>query len=246
MTKLSVQLPFAGFYDTSHSQLFDDYIENEIEYLRDEHGLTNAQADALQSAFYDSDFKAMHRQYAKDYAAAFFDLLHTAGTYINERSPKTFLPELCTIKYDFESLESPKYYNYNTDRIYVKIDQTILQAMLSLVLTHYKEGFFSLIADQYTSYDGFHSFHPNTFEEWPSNIAEWGEARLGTVLQAFTIYTLETYEVKDIDLNDVLSGYSLMEDYRCNGNFDNLVWEFASAEYKQLSEAARAQLQLAL
>jgi hypothetical protein len=64
----------------------------------------------------------------------------------------------------FESLESPKYYNYSNDSINVLIDPN--KETISNYIYENKEAFCKYLKENYTSCDGFASYHSNSFDEW--------------------------------------------------------------------------------
>lgn len=89
------------------------------------------------------------------------------------------------IELHFEDLISPKYYNYSTDTINVNY---ILDTNTLLLINSYlklnKSKFSTYLKENYTSYDGFMSFHSTDVKEW-SNITENSgdiEHKFGSVL----------------------------------------------------------------
>ena len=90
-------------------------------------------------------------------------------------------------KIEFQSLESPKYYNYSNDVIDCTI-QPKKQAILNYIKKHKKE-FDIYLKDTYTNYDGFISHYDNN-----SNSEDWNETniinglhQLGSVLNFICI-----------------------------------------------------------
>lgn len=81
---------------------------------------------------------------------------------------------------EYESLSSPKFYNFSNDSINCKItfDQKILQEYINENI----EAFTKFIEDRYTSRDGFSSFHSNDVEDW-KNLDDLGEHSTGSVLE---------------------------------------------------------------
>lgn len=89
----------------------------------------------------------------------------------------------------FESLYSPREYNFHNDSINIEIelsDENILN--IKKFLYDNIEDFKIFLKDRYTSYSGFISHHPNTVEGWRENtlnFMEYGENEhyLGSVLE---------------------------------------------------------------
>ncbi len=67
-----------------------------------------------------------------------------------------------TIK--FESLKSPKYYNFENDSINVLIGP--IKENISNYIYEHKEEFCKYLKENYSSCDGFISHHSNSFDEW--------------------------------------------------------------------------------
>lgn len=121
---------------------------------------------------------------------------------------------------EFESLQSPKYYNFSTDSINCKI--TFDTELLTKYINDNLEAFTEYIKDRYTSRSGFISSYSNNVNDW-LDVNEYGEHEAGAVLQ-FVIY------------NEYGSEYSAVEDlyYESNCYEDFYNYEF---DYKGMIKA---------
>jgi hypothetical protein len=210
---LSVKVPFSGFYESSHSELFDNWIEREIEYLENECQAPPEEAAELSELFFQSmDWKGLYRRYAKAYTEAVQDLIND-GSGLN--------PPLIM---KFKELTSPKVYNYSTDCIYATMQAKDLQDLLGIVP---RGKWVAYVEEQCTGRDGFISHFPADYAAWDQDITTWNEAQLGMILEAYLMYVLEL----DILGENALSPYTLMEYYQSNGHLDNDVWEFVGKEF---------------
>ena len=71
------------------------------------------------------------------------------------------------LKIEYQSIHSPKYYNFETDTIHVKYKLTLkCIASINIYLKENKEAFDKYIVRHYTSYDGFMSSWSNNSEVW--------------------------------------------------------------------------------
>ena len=71
------------------------------------------------------------------------------------------------VKIKYQLISSPKYYNFETDSIYVKYSLTnIAVKAINKYLIDNKDAFTKYIKDHYTSRDGFNSWHSNDANEW--------------------------------------------------------------------------------
>lgn len=68
------------------------------------------------------------------------------------------------IKFDFESLDSPKYYNYGNDRLFCYVEK--IDDIKTKVLSDYKDKLIKYLDRYFTSREGFTSFIPNTLQEF--------------------------------------------------------------------------------
>ena len=135
------------------------------------------------------------------------------------------------IVFTYQSLSSPRYYNYSNDSINIEITSTkqFLKELEEYINTNINK-FSSYIKERYTSYDGFSSFYSNDYKEWLTYLnketLESNEHYLGTFLE---FYFAEEY-------NDISED---MYDYcheQCIGNgfaFECVDWE---AVRKELNE----------
>ena len=74
----------------------------------------------------------------------------------------------CLEIWDDVEVYSPKYYNYDNDRIYARLyleDNVITDKILPLMEQN-RDKLAKMIYDNHTSYDGFCSFMENTYEAW--------------------------------------------------------------------------------
>lgn len=196
-----VQVPFfPGFYESSLSHMIDyeeeSRNENEMERIRGiEEGGEYYTADSVEygpeyvktrklipefqidsndvwQAYYDStDYSACYRAAAKAYAAAIVDFM------ADELDFKS--------KAVFESMDSPREYNFTTDRLYLFFPWKELQAMRRELP---KDKLQEAIAERFTSRDGFSSFYRNTLEAWPRSLKKWDHNQLGTLFDAWILW----------------------------------------------------------
>lgn len=177
--KMIINLPFAGFYHSHYDQELDYCLEREIEYQQEEGELHGLELHECYDAYFNAcNWDIAHRDIAREYVGFFKDLLAEHGLEIG---------------LEFESMKSPRFYNFETDRIFAYISEpdanTLFDAVEKAVLAE-------TIRERFTSRDGFRSFYSNDIAEWLEKpIDEWDHNELGTLLLAF----LEQKEVEDYD-----------------------------------------------
>jgi hypothetical protein len=189
---MKTTIPFSGFYYSVHDQELD-YILEQC-FSNDCGDVYNSLA---QSAHDNADWFSIHSGYAKLYTEAF---------------AKEF--ELETVK--FKKLDSPKYYNFETDRIFCEINISEVNRLYKTVCKKVLED---RIQERFTSRDGFISFYPNELAKWPNKLEDWDINQVGTLIEAYTVHVEPEF------LHNQFKEYDLLEDYRCNGVIENLLYE---------------------
>ena len=174
-------IPFSGFYETIHDNAIDRAIESLFENDR---GDCNSD---LINHFYSSDcinFDAVRTEYAKDYTQAF---------------------AIATkLQLTFDELNSPKKYNFATDRIFVNITEESVRKLFAAVD---KNALRQRIRANFTSRSGFISYYSSDLNEWPEDVTKWDHNQIGTLISVAVDFVEEKY----------------MEDLSGSGEVDNWV-----------------------
>jgi len=137
--KILTRIPFDGFYNSFISYNIDNHIEQEIDYHNDELGI---------KCDYDSfDININYEILCKSY-------LDHLEEYIFDNMG-------IEIDLIFESIASPKFYNYSTDLIYAYVDRSVL----ALLVAEYGDDYNKFIGVDFAewSYDDLESLFPCEF-----------------------------------------------------------------------------------
>lgn len=173
LNKIEIQLPFSGFYHSMHDYYIDNFIEHEVEYLENELNYTSEQIDIINDRFYMMDYspirKAICEHYINAFNAVFYD---EYNVHLN---------------LEYSQLISPRFYNFETDRLYVFVDESVFNDVVTLVN---KKDFKEMIEDRYSKRDGFTPFQ-STLEAIENN---------DTIL--FSAEVLEMLLTEDQVIND--------------------------------------------
>ena len=173
-------IPFSGFYNSIHNWQIDHSLES---MLCDSYSNTN---DKLLSELIDSiDYQRCFESYAKEYTGRF--------------------SERFGISLEFESLRSPKYYNFETDRIFCKISDSEIVRIFSLTK---KETLKEKIKERFTSCSGFISHYPNDLESWDQDPTTWDHNELGTLIEAYISDHDEHSEEYELSISEYISEVS--------------------------------------
>ena len=141
LNKIEIQLPFSGFYHSIHDSYIDNHIEYELDYLESEMGHTDEQLDIIKDRFYMMDYapirKAICEHYINAYNAVFYDEYDIH------------------LDLEYSELISPKFYNFETDRLFALIDESIYNEVTTLINT---QDFKTMLKDKFKCRDGFMPF----------------------------------------------------------------------------------------
>lgn len=165
MNKIASLPFFPGFYETFLSGLIDDEIEQSV----DHDGIT------LEECLDLYDASAASLAISRAWVEAF-----------NEKTG---------LSLRFESMQSPKEYNFTTDRVFVEI---VSEDFAKLKVLIGGSVFKKVLKDKFTSYDGFASFYSSNPEdaEWQKPFDEWDHNQLEALIQTFVLSHI-TDNIKD-------------------------------------------------
>ena len=174
--QLEINFPmFEGFY---HSQL--DLLENVEVGEGDDYCMNEEQFDEI-------DWNKTNENVSKFYLDYFKDEL------------SDFFKSIGVLSLEFIKVNSPKYYNYSTDKLVCNIE--INKYVFVHELRKYDfDDWEQFLKYDFTSYDGFISFYPNTSIEWDELINENIEDNniiIETLLKFYLEQNEEFYKIKE-------------------------------------------------
>lgn len=210
---LTIAIPtFTGFYESLHSLAIDDEAQ---------------QAVADESGFFDEDdelavgaFNAFHytsemlTEYAKAYVKRWTAHVEEETGY--------------DLKAEFSELYSPREYNFETDRIFVKVPEESVRHMIKWMD---KQVWADLIQKRLEPRPGFAPFYSNSVHssDWDlTQFKDWGPAKLELLCEAW----LKT----EGDLEDQLqrADAEIVETMQSNGDVHSVVWNHAPEKFVEL------------
>lgn len=181
--KLIVNLPFDGFYESAYSDIIDREDESWGEYEAEEYEpswpepLQLDASDLAELLYHHTDYKGAHNQIARDYVDA-FDCVAGEALGISRKGK----PSLCL---EFESMSSPREYNFETDKIFAYIPAVIVRRLFKISRDNMHAMLAATIQERFTSCSGFISFYSNDIAAWLEKPVEsWDHNELGTLLIA--------------------------------------------------------------
>jgi hypothetical protein len=136
-------IPFHGFYESTLSEMIDGEQEQEAEYRSPETGVSESDYNEILAEC--TDYRQVHEAIAQKWMDAFDE--HCADQTGIELGLR------------FESLNSPREYNFCTDRIFVHVPVRVVRALIKAT-----EGGVELrvvARERHSCRDGFISFIPS-------------------------------------------------------------------------------------
>jgi hypothetical protein len=211
----SILIPFPGFYESSLSAIVDDEIEQVFDIS--DGGGVSAIPDVWIGA-HAINYSAIYKEVARLYGFAWVEQF-TEATGI-------------ALDAQFEEMTSPKYYNFETDRLFMTISALAVAHLFEASEADNHERLTAVIKERHTSYDGFASFYSNDLGEWLSKpVGTWDHNELCTLLLA----VLAIHEGGDGDF----AAWELLENDRCNGHISNAVYAAMTPELIAFADLQR-------
>lgn len=234
---------FSGFYNTYAGEYICSLDESEQDYITEQ--MEAETPDWIDEGLH-GDFKAFVKDGDKPaFIEKLWDNYYNAYNYSEARQAycEAYAGEVCgllKIPYLGQEMTSPRYYNFETDKIHVKLAADTLQRWIERLQRdkELQESFAQVLKDNCTSYDGFISFHSNALDDYLElPLDDWCNIKAGLLLYAILKldcpdemgegYSSEMSFVDD--LLESLSGNGFSHEY--TANFDDILRE-ALAEYR--------------
>ena len=213
---------FPGFYESALDAMIDDEIESV--FNTDDSGCNSNIPSAIYGGSgveYHVDYSEAHIALAKEYLSA----------WMEQFKGETGI----ALDYEYESYSSPRYYNFETDRLFCWISDASIAALFEASAADNHKQLAEHIAARFTSRSGFISSYPNDLESWLEKpVAEWDHNELATLLDAvLSIHCDESQQ------EQLFNTWELMESFRCNGGLSNAVWEGIPEKIRRFADMQR-------
>ena len=186
-------IPFAGFYESWHDQVFDDALE---QMFSDEDG--DPLGDLIDEAWQTVDWEKVRIAYSKEYVEGWKEYF-----------------DLPSVK--FKNLDSPREYNFHTDRIFVTIN---LKDICKMLLRTDSKVFRDLVKESFTSRSGFTSHYDPDIDKWDDDVTTWDHNEIGTLVEAYCM------PISQRGSSAYTGGFEeeyACNDRNCNGEIDEMI-----------------------
>ena len=167
---------FRGFYNS----VWDD----DSESRRSESEYVNQEREQLGKEPLDIEFLMDEMVGTADYET-YYDGLAASIVSATENGVNEILET--KMKFTFQKLNSPAYYNYTNDSIDIEIEAECKEiAKIREYIATHKWEFEQYLKENYTSKSGFNSYYSNRYDDWVAetkDFTDYGKHELGAVLQ---------------------------------------------------------------
>ena len=178
---LEVRLPFSGFYETINGEALSQIAEMELGVDENE-DITDEQEKEYDNV----DWSNMSAKYAQEYTK--------------------IMSEELGINIIYADLESPREYNFETDKIFSYISIVKLKEMFEEVKE--TKEFQSLVKDKFTTREGFSSNYSNDILDW-GEIETWDYNQLYTVVSTYLEANVGLYELEQTAFEKITQSGSI-------------------------------------
>ena len=186
MKKLETTIPFDGFYNSCISADIEREIDCLTQYYSESYELNDNEEQLLSNSFLSVNNINFYNEICKDYVSFYIDKLN--------ETLKDF-----TLKATYKCFISPKEYNFETDRIFIEIEENHCIDFIKYIIKNYKKKLEKKIQDRFTSRSGFISSYKNSLHLWTKDFKEWDCNMIGTCFELFDLeeedinYSLREY-----------------------------------------------------
>lgn len=182
-------IPFQGFYYSIYDSQLECEHERNVENLEEQY--PNVEPSDISDEIYNrTDWKKAHEIVAKYYVTYFND-------YVKDVTG-------VDLGLTFVELVSPRFYNFETDRILCEIP---LESVKTLRMSTPNSTFAHMIRERHTSRDGFHSFYSNNIHHWlAKNLEDYDANEVQTLLMSWIEHLEEEVEEWEHDVFEQMCG----------------------------------------
>jgi len=218
---LSVNIPFEGFYNSIWDSEIDSVLEMDAEGYAE-----NDREENPKELHISADEFAGFLWECVDYSKLHNLMAHAICDAWNQVASENVDFELGL---RFEEITSPRYYNFETDRLFATIPRATVARLFRMARADKFAKLSDIIRQRFTSCDGFISHYSNCLGDWLAKpVSQWDHNELGTLLIACVG-----------DANEDLQVYYRAVD--CDGFYHELCESYDYAKVKEKTEELRAE-----
>ena len=196
--QILVQIPFGGFYCSIWGSEIDFIESTEIEHYNLEHNTEKTWND------FEIDYETIRNEISKNYC-------HYWSQQLSQNVSFNIGEDL-EVYFNFESLVSPRYYNFETDRIFAYCDFEKFKELYDRLA---KYGFKEWLFERMKPCSGFIPHYSNCLEDW-GDLENWDFNQYGLFLEWLDGQYVEDWKVLD-DMLEIIT-ITVMENMKLKEN----------------------------
>lgn len=220
---VNTQIPFCGYFESILSDHANCLIENFVDYIADPVTYSHYGTSLIENADLRAKIEALDpNKVAHELSNILWRYENTLIEHENEINRRwvyifcesikqeydvDLMPDLTTV-----SMSSPKYYNFETDRLFCNVD---FEAIKKLYIEN-KELCDSKIHERMKPRDGFIPFYSNDTNDW-GDFDGWDYNQWGLIL-----YALQNDDIYDWVIDDMLDWLNCNVELSIRTNYDDL------------------------
>ena len=222
MSKTIVNIPnFEGFYCSWIDDEINHIARSEAEYYAEEYDLSEDKQQEIEESYCTQNYDKLEVEICKTYIPHYFEAIEDEIDF--------------QLNASFESLTSPRFYNFETDRLFVEIDDIKITMLMNWIFNNKLERLKEVVRDRFTPRSGYIPNYSNDLEAW-GEVDTWDYNQLGTALLVFVDEYADFNYTLHESVSEVIYGQIF-------NTLSDEMQEFLNKEY-QKKEDAKAQLSL--
>ncbi len=184
INRVTISLPFSGFYNSIHNMFIDSLVERHFE-VDCIHDLTESQDNSI-------NYAATRLKYCKELISFYSELAQ------KELAPVPF-------ELTFNNLYSPREYNFETDQIMATISMRTMKSINAYVSKNLKAELTDYLLENCTTRDGFYSYYSNDVNEWLNTpFKDFTQAQLSVFFEVYLGFSdINPFELESPNLYEI-------------------------------------------
>lgn len=222
----TITVPFEGFYESSYSGEVNHLEEREAESLEERDREEQPEELRLTASefgeifYWVTDYRACYGKIAEAYVDAF-------SWYFKDALG-------IDLQLKFESMSSPREYNFTTDRLFAYIPDDVVEDLFRRSEADGHKSLQAVLKERHTSYDGFISFYSNDLTEWLEKpLDEWDHNELESLMQAALLIAGADKDWREAVLYAVIEGEGCWEEFQAAVDWKKFDEKVAEAREKK-------------
>lgn len=166
MLKNQINVPFSGYYESEYSRLLDNITELDEDTIAINHGYDYQIHGNVNDFITKNNIDIYTEQSEHEEKLNYPKMKEVINKIYVEEYIEQFNNETnLNLSFMYKDMESPKYYNFSTDRLFATISEQDKEKLYNFARDNIS-AFRRVLLEHCNSYDGFISSYSNDVNEW--------------------------------------------------------------------------------